>query len=258
MLAKKVTISRLKKEPIIYRVELKKFSDVALEKVASNFLQYKELKELDYRYKIKVFDQMSVDYPIDIVFPLIDHEPYWEKACKAHFKVEDCTMNGNSWKQCYAENTIKQLISKYNPDTDNMDQIMKIFDTVKFHIFNLELPSFSSEFDISKIPQYFVNLTTLDLKYSPVLWDQTTTTNSLDIFRKKLDPIKNEYSKFGMKVPDLKKFSLLMGDLSYLLSLSLQGNIIDDDMVKWLVAGLITNHTLRYLDLSSNKISDQG
>ena len=61
-----------------------------------------------------------------------------------------------------------------------------------------------------------------------------------------------------MRISDLKMFSVAMGDLNYLLSLTLQGNFIDDDMIKWLVSGLISNHTLRYLDLSNNKITEKG
>ena len=56
----------------------------------------------------------------------------------------------------------------------------------------------------------------------------------------------------------MKKFSLAIGELDYLLNVSLQGNFIDDEMLKWLSTGLITNHTLRYLDLSNNKITEQG
>jgi len=40
--------------------------------------------------------------------------------------------------------------------------------------------------------------------------------------------------------------------------LTLQGNFLDDEMMKWLVSGLITNHTIRNLDLSNNKITDKG
>lgn len=254
MLAKKITEYRMKNEPIIHRLELKKLSEIALEKVAKYFIHFRELENLDEKYRVKVYERMSVDYPIEIVFPLIDYEPYWERAAKKHFNVIDCSIHGNSWKQCYAEKYIEKLISNYNSKVDNMEDIVKILDIVKFHVFNLEVPTFSSEFDIANIPTYFVNLTTLGIKYSPVLRGDNTP----DLFKKKLTPIGDEFSKFGLRVPDLKKFSILMSDLSYLLSLSLQGNIIDDDMIKWLVSGLICNHTLRCLDLSHNNITEKG
>jgi Ran GTPase-activating protein (RanGAP) involved in mRNA processing and transport len=57
---------------------------------------------------------------------------------------------------------------------------------------------------------------------------------------------------------DLKQFSVAVGDLNYILSLTFQGNFIDDEMISWLIPGLISNHTLRTLDLSNNKITENG
>lgn len=198
---------------------------------------------------------MSVDYDILDTFSLIDYEPYWERGCRKHFKVDNCAANGNSWKQCYGENYIKNLITNYTKKTeDDIMDIVKICKSLKFEVFNLDIPTFSCDFNISIIPEYFINLTALSLKYSPVLRDE----NSVDLFRKKLDPIGEEYSEFGMRIPDLKKFCVLVTELSYFLSLSLQGNLVDDEMIKWLVPGLIANQTLRYLDLSSNQITERG
>ncbi len=61
-----------------------------------------------------------------------------------------------------------------------------------------------------------------------------------------------------MQMSDLKTFSISLGELNYLLNLTLQGNLIDDEMCTWLVSGLICNHTLRSLDLSNNRISNKG
>jgi Leucine-rich repeat (LRR) protein len=57
---------------------------------------------------------------------------------------------------------------------------------------------------------------------------------------------------------DLKHFSISLNNLNYLLSLTLQGNFLDDDMIIWLASGLISNHSIRILDLSNNKITDSG
>ncbi len=130
-----------------------------------------------------MYDRTSVDHPIEVIFPIIDHEKFWQRACEAHFKGEDCAVHGNSWKQCYSENYIKKMISNYNPEKgDSIEEVIKYFEFMKFQIFNLEIPTFSSDFDISKIPQYFVNLTSLELKYSPILAD----FKKEDILRRKL------------------------------------------------------------------------
>lgn len=61
-----------------------------------------------------------------------------------------------------------------------------------------------------------------------------------------------------MRMVDLKHFAISLNTLNYLLSLTLQGNFLDDDMIIWLVSGLISNHSIRLLDLSNNKITDSG
>lgn len=125
-----------------------------------------------------------MDNPVETVFKKIDYESYWQRACEKHFKGEDCCYHGNSWKQCYAENFIQDLVSSYDPEKGHtLEDKLKYFDIMKFHIFNLDIPTFSADFDISKIPLYFVNLTSLSLKYSPILNDGKKT----EAFKTKLE-----------------------------------------------------------------------
>jgi hypothetical protein len=128
---------------------------------------------------------MSVDFPVDITFPLIDYEPYWEKACKKDFGLVDCCQHGNSWKQCYAENYVKRMITNFDVSKgDKMENIIKLLELFRYHVFNLEIPTFSVDFEIDKIPMHFVNLTSLELKYSPIL--REGKRKNMNIFNKQL------------------------------------------------------------------------
>ena len=258
MIAEMITRARIKHEKIVHEPELIPLSEIALKAVAKNYLMYKEkLTELEPKYRNKIYDLMSVDYDIEDLYPFIDYEPFWERACRNKYKSDDCSISGNSWKQLYVETFVKELIANFkvdNEDQEALDHLKKVCDMIKYSVFNLDIPTFSYKFDISFIPQYFVNLTNLSLKYSPILKEVRTR----DVFTKNLEPIGDEYSQFGMRIPDLKKFCILITDLSYFLTLSLQGNLVDDEMVKWLVPGLITNQTLRHLDLSNNRITGKG
>ena len=258
MIAEMITRARIKHEKIVHEPELIPLSEIAIKAVAANYLMYKEqLSELEPKYRNKIYDLMSVDYDIEDLYPFIDYEPFWERACRNKYKSDDCSISGNSWKQLYVETFVKELIANFKADTDDqeaLDHLKKVCDMIKYSVFNLDIPTFSYKFDISFIPQYFVNLTNLSLKYSPILKEVRTR----DVFTKNLEPIGDEYSQFGMRIPDLKKFCILITDLSYFLTLSLQGNLVDDEMIKWLVPGLITNQTLRHLDLSNNRITGKG
>ena len=258
MIAEMITRARIKHEKIVHEPELIPLSEIAIKAVAANYLMYKEqLSELEPKYRNKIYDLMSVDYDIEDLYPFIDYEPFWERACRNKYKSDDCSISGNSWKQLYVETFVKELIANFKADTDDqeaLDHLKKVCDMIKYSVFNLDIPTFSYKFDISFIPQYFVNLTNLSLKYSPILKEVRTR----DVFTKNLEPIGDEYSQFGMRIPALKKFCILITDLSYFLTLSLQGNLVDDEMIKWLVPGLITNQTLRHLDLSNNRITGKG
>ena len=258
MIAEMITRARLKHEKIVHEPELIPLSEIAIKAVSANYLMYKEkLMELDPKYRNKIYDLISVDYDIEDLYPYIDYEPFWERACRNKYKSDDCSISGNSWKQLYVETFVKELISNFKADSEDqeaLDNLKRVCDMIKYSVFNLDIPTFSYKFDISFIPQYFVNLTNLSLKYSPILKEVRTR----DVFTKNLEPIGDEYSQFGMRIPDLKKFCILITDLSYFLTLSLQGNLVDDEMIKWLVPGLITNQTLRHLDLSNNRITGKG
>ncbi len=258
MIAEMITRARIKHEKIVHEPELIPLSEIAIKAVAANYLMYKEqLTELEPKYRNKIYDLISVDYDIEDLYPFIDYEPFWERACRNKYKSDDCSISGNSWKQLYVETFVKELIANFKADSEDqeaLDHLKKVCDMIKYSVFNLDIPTFSYKFDISFIPQYFVNLTNLSLKYSPILKEVRTR----DVFTKNLEPIGDEYSQFGMRIPDLKKFCILITDLSYFLTLSLQGNLVDDEMIKWLVPGLITNQTLRHLDLSNNRITGKG
>ena len=258
MIAKLITRARIKHEKIVHEPELIPLVEIAIKTVAQNYLKYKEeLLSLEPKYRFKIYDLMDVNYDIEDLYPFIDYEPFWERACRQKYKSDDCSISGNSWKQLYVETYVKNLISNFKIEEDNeesLDNLKKVCDMIKYSVFNLDIPTFSYKFDISFIPQYFINLTNLSLKYSPILKENRTK----DIFTKNLEPIGEEYTQFGMRIPDLKKFCILITDLSYFLSLSLQGNLVDDEMIKWLVPGLIMNQTLRNLDLSNNRITGKG
>ena len=258
MIAELITRARLRHEKIVHEPELIPLSEIALKTVAANYLLYKkEIRELEPKYRDKIYDLMSVDHDIEDLYPFVDYEPFWERACRNKYKSDDCSISGNSWKQLYVETYVKELISNFKAETEDeeaLDNLKRVCDMIKYSVFNLDIPTFSYKFDISFIPQYFINLTNLSLKYSPILKEIRTR----DVFTKNLEPIGDEYSQFGMRIPDLKKFCILITDLSYFLTLSLQGNLVDDEMIKWLVPGLITNQTLRNLDLSNNRITGKG
>ena len=88
MIAKMITRARIKNEKIVHEPELVPLSEIAIKTVAQNYLQYKkDLLELDPKYRYKIYDLIDVDYDIEDLYPYIDYEPFWERACKQKYKI---------------------------------------------------------------------------------------------------------------------------------------------------------------------------
>ncbi len=121
-----------------------------------------------------------MDHPLSTIFPIIDNENYWKRACNSHFKGADYCNHGNSWKQCYAENYVQKLLNEFSFDKgQDFDKLFAYFDLLKLHIFNIDISYYAAGFDVSKILQTFTNLTMLSVKYSPKL-----ITNQKNEYRK--------------------------------------------------------------------------
>ena len=142
MIAKMITRARIKHEKIVHEPELIPLSEIAIKTVAQNYLQYKkDLLSLDPKYRYKIYDLMDVDYDIEDLYPYIDYEPFWERACKHKYKSDDCSISGNSWKQLYVETYVKNLISNFKIEEDNdesLDNLKRVCDMIKYSVFNLE------------------------------------------------------------------------------------------------------------------------
>ena len=70
--------------------------------------------------------------------------------------------------------------------------------------------------------------------------------------------MKYDRSMFGMKITDAMSLSKCCRATESLTTLTLPCCMIDDDLVRMLMTGLIRNQTVTYLDLSHNSITNYG
>ena len=119
-----ITRARIKHEKIVHEPELVPLSEIAMKAVSANYLMYKDkLVDLEPKYRNKIYDLMSVDYDIEDLYPYIDYEPFWERACRNKYKSDDCSISGNSWKQLYVETFVKELISNFKADSEDQEAL---------------------------------------------------------------------------------------------------------------------------------------
>lgn len=67
-----------------------------------------------------------------------------------------------------------------------------------------------------------------------------------------------ERTLFGMKISDAMSLAKCVRATASLTTLSLQCCMIDDDLLRMLMTGLIRNQTVTALDLSHNNITNYG
>jgi hypothetical protein len=56
---------------------------------------------------------MDISDNIISTFELINYENYWRRACYEKFKSAEVILHGQSWKQCFSENYIQELITNF-------------------------------------------------------------------------------------------------------------------------------------------------
>lgn len=179
-----ITKARNENLRIIQKKEVEPLKEIALKKVSESFSLNKNLALLDRKSRDIIYDMMDISEDIFAVFEIINYEKYWERACKLKYKVPDVLMHGCSWKQCYAENYIRDLITNFtNENGQTEEELKRIFNMMKNYVFNLEICQFSADFNISFISDYFLNITTLSIKFSPRLNDKPKE----NVFQRKLE-----------------------------------------------------------------------
>jgi len=106
------------------------------------------------------------------------------------------------------------------------------------YIFSIKYRQLPSHLDISELCSLTPNLTKLDVTYGVI-------------------KIGMNYERmlFGMKISDATK---TFDRTETLTSIILSGNMIDDDLLRMLMTGLIKNTTITHIDLSHNKITNHG
>jgi Ran GTPase-activating protein (RanGAP) involved in mRNA processing and transport len=70
--------------------------------------------------------------------------------------------------------------------------------------------------------------------------------------------MKYERMLFGMKISDATSIAKAIKDSETLTTLVLSSNLLDDDLLRMLMTGLIKNNSITYLDVSHNKITNHG
>jgi hypothetical protein len=171
------------------------------------------------------------------------NENYWKRCCVEKFGWHNCNIHehGYLWKQMYFEKTLQQKLEDFDPETQNIESIYEFADAVMDYIFTINYRQLPSHLDVYELFSLLPNLTTLDVSYG-------------------VTKIGMQYERmlFGMKISDATSLAKTFDSTDTLTTVIMQTNLIDDDLLRMLMTGLIKNNTITYLDVSHNKITNHG
>lgn len=77
------------------------------------------LKRIPAKYRNRIIASISIDTPLSIAAPLIPDESYWERRSKKYFRLANVKDFGNSWKRLYFELHTRDLLEKFQPESDS-------------------------------------------------------------------------------------------------------------------------------------------
>jgi len=172
----------------------------------------------------------------------IHSEPYWRKCCMARWKNCHEMMQVSSWKQLYLEHHVRDLLETYDPGTVGAFKLQKELGAVVNFVRSVEVRQLLSHLSPVLITEALPRMSKFKVTYG--------------VQR----PLRMDYNRmlFGMQMPDATAWAQVFKNTPTLTMLSLAGNLVDDDMMRFMALGLKENNTITQLDLSHNKIGNRG
>jgi hypothetical protein len=187
--------------------------------------------------------KLPSDLPPVVGAKYVYNEAYWKRCCVDKFGWHNCELveHGLLWKQVFFEKLVQEKLEDFDPQTESTEDLYELIDACMDYIFTITFRQLPSHLDMCDLCSLLPNLTKLDISYG-------------------VNKIGMNYERmlFGMKISDATSLAKLFERTQTLSTLIISGNMVDDDLLRVLMTGLIKNNTITHLDVSHNKITNHG
>mmetsp|Transcript_23366 Transcript_23366/g.38929 ORF Transcript_23366/g.38929 Transcript_23366/m.38929 type:complete len:436 (-) Transcript_23366:317-1624(-) len=186
---------------------------------------------------------LSTDLSPLIGAKYIYNESYWKRCCVDKYGWHNCHLNEHNllWKQLFFEKLLQETLEDFDAVTEDVEHIYELIDAAMDYIFTLTFRQLPSHIELFEICDMLPNISKIDITYGV----------------KKIG-MNYERMLFGMKISDATSLAKIFDHTETLTTVILAGNMIDDDLLRMLMTGLIKNNTITHLDVSHNKITNHG
>lgn len=191
----------------------------------------------------EITKKLKTNLPPEIGARFVYNEAYWKRCCVEKYGWHNCQLveHGFLWKQVYFEKLIQERLEDFDPQSQSIESFYDLADACMDYLFTIRFRQLPSHLDLCELCSFLPNLMRLDLSYG-------------------INKIGMNYERmlFGMKISDASTLAKLFERTQTLTTLIMEGNMIDDDLLRVLMTGLIKNSTITHLNVSHNKITNHG
>lgn len=220
--------------------------DKCINVVVANFHERPVTEGIPAPYMREITKRLPTDLdPVVAAIHVFD-ENYWKKCCIERYSWAKCQLmeHGQIWKQMFFERYLQERLEDFDPlppKLDDKEELLKLVQACQDYIFTLTVRELRSHIDLEEVVLLLPNLTKLDVTYG-------------------IKQCKMEYVRmmFGMKISDANYLAKCITCAMNLTTVVLTSNLIDDDLMRMLMTGLIKNDSITHLDVSHNKITNHG
>ncbi|CAM9752345.1 unnamed protein product [Chrysoparadoxa australica] len=207
------------------------------------FPAYEGAKGVPIKFLNQISANLSTKLDPKIGALYVFDETYWKRRCIEelgwqHSQIEE---HGLTWKQLFFEHHVSERLELFDPRSESFEDLIELLKACQDYVFSINVRQLLSHPDLLAVSEALPNLTHLEISYGV-----------------KRIGMKYERILFGMKISDASCLAKVVHSASNLTALVLQCNLIDDDLLRMLMTGLIRNSTITYLDVSHNRISNHG
>lgn len=230
----------------------------------------KILNDLLPKHKVKVLEKIATDLPLKVTANLVSDEGYWQRCCKAGWRICDVSDYGGSWKQMYFERNLQRIIENHVPETTDLTELNEVLPLSANYIKKLDIRQLlppvkdipkgpdgddmsdgdaSESGDGPEIDHFDFNLV---LGKLPYLQEFHVTYGVRDC------GMNFEWNLFQFTSRDCLYLAKCVAACKTLKVFRLHRSKVDDEKVRVLISYLLDHPGLVHLDLSHNIIGDRG
>ena len=247
-------------------------SELCTKSIVDHFRTHPRHDELPLKFRKKVLQSIPTNLPLSITSSLVNHQDYWERCCRAKWRVCDVTKFGNSWKRMFFERDLKNLVENFVPNRSDMTKINEILRLGQDYIIKLDIQQLlppveleKKEFNLDNEDDEEDEKEEIKNKFECDHFDFSQVVP----FLPKLEEIRIvygvrdcgmnfEWQLFDFTKKDCQSLSKCISQCLTIKSLHLNWSNIDDDKIRLFISQILNHPSLTELDLSHNLISDRG